>query len=57
MDAQGIIRGHKTEAKLNREELIFLAEDRMEGGLGLKLKVGVTREYALAVEWMEVAYE
>ena len=57
MDAQGIIRGHKTEAKLNREEIIFLAEDRMEGGLGIKLKVGVTREYALAVEWMEVAYE
>ena len=52
---QGIIRGHQTEAKLTREELIFLAEDRMEGDL--KLRVGVPKEYALAVEWMEVAYE
>ena len=53
--SQGIIRGRPTPAKLTREELLFLARDRMEGGL--KLRLGMPIEYALAVEWLEVAYE
>ena len=53
--SQGIIRGRPTPAKLTREELLFLAKDRMEGDL--KLRPANTIEYALAVEWLEVAYE
>ena len=53
--SQGIIRGRRTPAKLTREELLFLARNRMEGDL--KLRLGMPLEYALAVEWLEVAYE
>ena len=53
--SRGAIRGRPTPAKLTREELLFLATDRMKGDL--KIKLGMPIEYALAVEWLEVAYE
>ena len=53
--SRGVIRGRPTPAKLTREELLFLAKDRMKGDL--KIKFGMPIEYALAVEWLEVAYE
>ena len=38
-------------------QLIFLAEDRMRDGLHLSVRSLSQKEYALAIEWMEVAYE
>ena len=39
-------------------QLIFLAEDRMQDeGLHLSVRSLSQKELALAIEWMEVAYE
>ena len=53
--AKGLLRGRQTLARLSPEDCLFLAEGRLQGDD--PLRKDHTKEYALAIEWVEAAVQ
>lgn len=53
--ANGQVVDHKSLASLSIEDLIYIADDRVKGQDTIKANNGP--EYAIAIEFLEVAYQ
>ena len=51
--AAGMLRGRQFHARLSWRDCVFVAEHRLSGKF--PVRAGITREFAVAYEWLETA--